>query len=311
MTQIIEIIFPVFALIGLGYLMVKKGLFSQAGVNDLVRFIFYLAVPALLFRTSASGVMTQPLELDILIAFFGTGVVFLLLVTFFLRKIGQERAIVTGMCATFCNLALIGLPIVQTAYPPDALVPLMTLITFNAMILFTLPCVMIENSRNPNANIAGIIRNALFSVIKNPLVIALISGWLFSLSNMEMPLVVDRVTDLLAKAAPPCALFAVGGGMARYSLRLGDTTLPVLSVTLAKLILMPLSVWLLCTYILETSPLWTMIATLGAAMPTGANPFVFATKYQVGERISGNSILLTTSLSVITLSLFLLLFPAP
>ncbi len=170
---------------------------------------------------------------------------------------------------------------------------------------------MIETGRNPNANIGVIIAGAVKSVITNPLVIALISGWLFSLSEAELPSLIDRVTELLSKAAPPCALFVVGGGMARYALRLEETRTPVLLVTLAKLVIMPLGVWLTCTYILQTSPLWTMIATLGAAMPSGANAFIFATKYGVGDRIAGNSILLTTMISLFTLSAFLLFFPAP
>ncbi|SCA55767.1 putative malonate transporter, MdcF, AEC family [Candidatus Terasakiella magnetica] len=311
MSDIGTIILPVFALIALGYLMVKRGLFSQSGVDDLTRFIFYLAVPALLFRTSASGVMTQKLELSILAAFFGMGVFILFGCYFLMRKIGHERSVVVGISACFSNLALIALPIVQTAYPPEALVPLMTLITFNAMVLFTLPCIMIETGRNPNASILAIFTGAIKTVLSNPLVIALVSGWIFSETGSELPQVIDRITELLSKAAAPCALFAVGGGMARYSLRLEETKAPVLLVTFAKLILMPAGVWLICTYIVGTSPLWTMIATLGAAMPTGANPFVFATRYGVGDRIAGNAILLSTALSLITLSAFLLIFPSP
>lgn len=311
MQQVIIIIFPVFALIGLGFLMVKRGLFSQSGVDDLTRFIFYLAVPSLLFRTSASGVMAQRLELSILLAYYGVGVCILFLVYWAAKRHGHERAVVTGIAACFSNLALIGLPIVQTAYPPEALVPLMTIITFNAMILFTIPCVMMETGRNPNANLIGIVLGSFKSVVTNPLVIGLVSGWFFSETGLELPSIIDRTTEMLSLAAPPCALFAVGGGMARYSLRLEDTKRPVLIASFAKLMVMPVLVYLICAYILNASPLWTMIATLGACMPTGANPFIFATRYGVGDRIAGNTILLTTSLSVITLSAFLLLFPRP
>jgi len=311
MTQVLTTVIPVFAIIGLGYLLAKRGLFSQAGVDDLTRFIFYLAVPALLFRTSASGVMERDLELSVLLGYYGVGIVILLAVTFFLKRIGYERAVVTAISASFSNLALTGLPIVQTAYGNEALVPLMTIITFNAMILFTLSCVLIETARNPNANILGILLGAIKSVITNPLVIGLISGWAFAHSGLDLPIIVDRTTDMLGKAAAPCALFAVGGGMARYSLRLEETTLPVLVAAFAKLIFMPLAVWLVTKYVIEASPLWVMIATLAAAMPTGANPFVFATRYGVGDRIAGNTILLTTALALITISAFIAFFPHP
>lgn len=311
MQNVLTVIFPVFALIGLGYFMVKRGLFSQNGVDDLTRFIFYLAVPALLFRTSASGIMAQDLEFSILFAYYGMGLLILFGTYFLNRYIGHERSVVSGISASFSNLALIGLPITQTAYPPEALAPLMTIITFNAMILFTIPCVMIETGRNPNANILGIIKNSIKSVITNPLVVALVSGWVFSNTGWTLPIAIDHTTEILSKAAAPCALFAVGGGMARYSLRLEETKWPVLIASCAKLLIMPLGVWLICHYVFQASPLWTMIATLGAAMPTGANPFVFATRYKVGDRIAGNTILLTTTLSILTLTTFLLLFPRP
>ncbi len=312
MIQVLNVILPVFSLIGLGFFMVKRGMFSQNGVNDLTRFIFYLAVPSLLFRTSSSGVLHQRLEPGILLAYFTMGIGILFLSYFLLRKpIGHDRATVGGISACFGNLVLVGLPIVQTAYPPEALAPMMTLITFNAMILFTLSCVIMETGRQGRVNIVQIVKGALKSVLTNPLVIALCSGLVVAEAGWQLPYIVDRVTELLGKAAPAVALFAVGGGMARYSLKLGDTRLPVLLATFAKLVIMPLGVWLICHFIIHTSALWTIIATLGASMPAGANPFVFATRYQVGDRIAGNTILLTAALSLFTISALLYFFPAP
>lgn len=311
MLQVFNTILPIFALIGLGYFMVKRGLFSQSGVTDLTRFIFYLAVPSLLFRTAASGVLHQKLELGILLAYYGTAVVLLFLTFLFLKKRDIERAIVAAISACFSNLVLVGLPIVQTAYPPEALAPLMTLITFNAMILFTIPCVMMETTRQGSVNIFRLIWGALKSVLSNPLVIALCCGLLVAELNLSLPYVVDRVTNLLATSAPAVALFAVGGGMARYSLKLEDTRRSVLTATASKLLIMPFGVWVICEYIIGTSALWTTIATLAAATPTGANAFIFATRYQIGDRIAGNAILLTTMLSMGTLTFLLYLFPAP
>lgn len=291
--------------------MVKRGLFSQSGVDDLIRFIFYLAVPSLLFRTSASGVMAERLELGIVLAYYGVGILVFFAAYFILKSKGHEQAVVGAMSGCFSNLALIGLPIVQTAYEPAALVPLMTLITFNAMILFTLPCILIESGRNPNANLFNIIKNGVISALSNPLVIALVSGWLFAQFTIEMPIILDRITELLSQAAAPCALFAVGAGMARYSFRLEETRSPVLIASTVKLIIMPFLVWLVCTYIIQATPLWTMIATLAAGMPTGANPFILATRYQTSDRVAGNAILITTGLGLFSLSAFLLLFPAP
>src|SRR5215213_6385837 len=50
----------------------------------------------------------------------------------------------------------------------------------------------------------------------------------------------------------------------------------------AKLILLPLAVYALGTWVFGLPPLWICVATIFAAMPTGIKAYLFATRYQVG-----------------------------
>ena len=50
MQAIIEVILPVFLVVGFGYTAVWRGLFSSAGVDGLMSFTQNFAIPCLLFQ---------------------------------------------------------------------------------------------------------------------------------------------------------------------------------------------------------------------------------------------------------------------
>ncbi len=79
---------------------------------------------------------------------------------------------------------------------------------------------------------------------------------------------------MLSDASIPTALFALGLSLATYSLRGQWSGMAVLIVM--KMLLMPLLVFLALHYVVSVPPLWAKVALLLAAMPTGANAFLFA-----------------------------------
>ena len=120
--------------------------------------------------------------------------------------------------------------------------------------------------------------------------------------SLEIPGPAECVLDLLAAAAPACALFALGLGLARYEFR-GDLGCSI-AITVLKCIVHPLLVWIACT-VFQVDQLWTQVAVLLAAMPTGINALIFADKYGVRVSIVTKSILIGTLLSVLSISLLL------
>jgi predicted permease len=69
-----------------------------------------------------------------------------------------------------------------------------------------------------------------------------------------------------------------------------------------KLLVCPLAVWALATFIFEVPPLWAKVAILLAAMPVGVNVYLFGVRYDAGQAESATAILLSSILSVATLS---------
>ncbi len=307
MFSIIEIILPVFGLILLGFWLGKINFFTPAGIGEISKFIFYLAIPALIFRTGAQGLDTKALELSMLVLYYGVNLlIFIVCLALGERWLGLTRlespVFATG--TIYSNLVLVGLPIVQTRFGQPGLVALMTIISINTLILFTLPSTLIELRQRSNASLLQTVGITLRSVLRNPLVIAIVAGFSWGLSGAELPYVVDQFTGLLGQAAAPCALFAVGASLSQYQLKghLRESWL----ITGVKLVLAPLLVWFTGHYLFDLSPVWLAVATLSAGLPVGANVFILSQRYGSYEQVASSAILLSTFSAILTLSALLL-----
>ena len=111
--------------------------------------------------------------------------------------------------------------------------------------------------------------------------------------------VLKTVVDQLADAASPISLFALGLGLKRYGIR--GSFAGGLSMAAIKLVLMPAVVFGVGRLV-GLPPLWVAVATTMAACPTGANVFMFSTRFQVGHGLSSTGITLSTLAAVATMT---------
>ena len=70
MHALIEVIFPVFLVIGFGYAAVWAGFFSTDSVDGLMRFTQNFAIPCLLFGAIASLDLSQVFDFALLFSFY-------------------------------------------------------------------------------------------------------------------------------------------------------------------------------------------------------------------------------------------------
>lgn len=292
-----------------GWIFARRGLIQEPGINGIVNFMFFLAIPALLFRTMSSGAVQERAEPAVLVAYFGAALLHFGLCWLVSRKVFGNTADVSGMAAmggTFSNMVLIGLPLVQRAYGDDGLVPLMLIITVHSSILFTATTFSIEMGRGGGGRAKAALRG-LRSVFLNPIVIGALGGLAFGFTGLTLPAVVDDTLALLGRGAAPLALFAVGATLAGY--RIAGDLRESLTFSVLKLVLLPVLVWLSCTQVFGIREDWTTIAVIGAAMPAGANVYVFARKYDIWVARGTAVVLLSTVASVVTLTVLIALLP--
>jgi predicted permease len=306
LSILIDVVAPVFGILGLGFVAARSGVMDKEGVKGLVLFVFNFAIPVLLFRSMAGMELPDDVAWGFLVAFY-TGSLVCYGAGLLLARYGFGRTLdhqaVWGMAGAFSNTVLIGIPIVLTAFGPEATLPLFLIIAFHSATFMPLTVALIHAGRGEGVSAteqAGFVAREL---LRNPIVVGLFLGLLANLSGFALPEPLDRMTELLGGAAVPCALFAMGASLAAYPL-MGDLA-PALSLAALKLVAHPLVVWVVAVPVLGLGGIWVKVAVVMAGLPTGVNVYLFGARYDAAPSVAARTVLVTSALSVLTLSVLL------
>lgn len=307
MEVVLGIILPVFGTLGLGYAAARLGLFDDAANRGLSVFVFNFALPLMLFRAIAQTDLPEALPWGYLLSYFiGAFSVFGLAMLagrlLFGRQLAEQG--VLGLGASFSNTAMLGIPLVVTAYGPSAALPLFVLIAVHSLVMLPPTTALIETARGGGQSPARVLLGLARSIASTPIIWGLSAGLALATLGVALPGPVDAVAKSLGSAAAPCALFALGASLTRY--RPGGNLREPLMLVLLKTIVHPALVWLLATRVFEVPDLWVIVAVTLAALPTGVTPYLFAQRYQVCLASSASAVFLSTMLSALTLSALLL-----
>ena len=128
-------------------------------------------------------------------------------------------------------------------------------------------------------------------IVLHPFLIAMALGILLSGMEWSLPTPLAAVVKLLADAAGPCALFAIGVSLLRPEATLRSPLLVL--PTVAKLVVHPLLAWLVLRAI-GVDPYTTLVAVLAAGLPSAGWVFIFALRYRADAGRVSATILLTT-----------------
>ena len=298
---------PLFLMVFLGWALVKIGLFTTAVTKALSQFVFKLLMPVMLFDLMSDASERPPVDLKVLIAFFGSCVVVYLIGSFLggrLFKQDSTGRVITGMGGIFGNNVQLGVPIVQTSLGTAAMPTISLLIIFNVLLLWTSATACVEFGRTGGTINWGRFLTALRNIFRNPIVLGILTGTAWSFTGLALPEVVDKSASLVATATTPCALIVVGMGLAEHSF---TAALPKASlITLLKLGLQPFVVWLFCV-LLGLDAVQTHAATVLACLPVAINLYIMATQFESEEGEASNAIFVSTFISAFTVPLTLTL----
>lgn len=309
MTDLLDVILPVFLVIGFGYVAVWKGLFTDSGVDGLMRFTQTFAIPCLLFRAISSLDLGQNFDAALLTTFY-TGAT----ICFFVGMIGArvlfrrdwEDSVAIGFCALFSNTLLLGLPITERAYGTDALRYNYAIIALHSPFGYALGITAMEIVRNRGGAARDLPAKVLKAMFQNGLIIGISLGLVVNLTGLPLPGVLTDAIDLIVRAALPAALFGLGGVLYRYRPE-GDMR-AILFVVAISLILHPAIVWML-SGVSRLSVPELRSAILTSAMAPGVNAYVFANMYGRARRVAASAVLIGTGASILTVWGWLYVLP--
>jgi predicted permease len=303
MAALVNVAFPIFAIMALGYWAGLRGLLNVASTSALNRYVFLFALPAAMLnftaRAEISDIVNWPYIGAYLLGSAGTAVLALVAAVWVFR-LGREEVVVHTGLATYANSGYMGIPIFLTAFGAQGMLPAIITNLIGPMALMALMMLALEVLRRPEAPVLRQLRDIGVVFLKNPVIVASALGIGLALLRVPLPVPVGNMLDLLASSAGPTALFALGLSLAASSL-LGDLA-EIGWQTFLKLIVHPLLVFLCVTYVFEVDPFWAQSAILLAALPTGSSAFIVAQQYGVAERRTSATVALSTFVSVLTLS---------
>lgn len=309
MQALFDIILPVFVVIGVGYFVTWRGLFSEAAIEGIVKFTQNIAIPCLLFRAISEidigGTINTPLITSYYLgAFASFGIGYAGARKFFGRN--QPDAVAIGFCCMFSNTILLGLPITERAYGLEALADNFAIIAFHAPLCYLLGVTAMEFAKNRGASVIERSSRVLNAIFHNPFVIAIILGIFANVTNLPLPVFIASGVDLLATASLPAALFGLGGILFRYRPE-GDTR-TILMICGISLIVHPAIVYGAGKAMaLDNDALRSAVLT--ASMAPGVNAYIFANMYEAARRVAAASVLVTTAGSILTILFWLLILP--
>lgn len=296
---------PLFVLIAMGWLLVRWRNWPEAVTDAMNRLVFRVALPSMLFRLMCDFSSGPPVDARLLLAFFGG----CLLVFIFSRIVATRVFHLDGISGSvfalggiFSNNVLLGLPIARVMLGDAAIPSVALVLVFNGLLLWTLATVSVEWYKHGSLSIKGFGKTAI-NVLRNPLIIGILSGTVFSLTGLPLPQMIDQPVSMLGQIAVPLALVALGMSLARYRIKEGLGIGSVLSVI--KLIVHPLVVWGLA-WMLGLPPLESKVVVLLASMAVGVNVYLMSQQFNALIGPSATTMLMTTVFSAITTPILIL-----
>lgn len=312
MSNIINIIVPVFALIAIGYLAALSRLLKAETGDALASFVFIIAIPVFLMKTMAVADFSGASPFALWGAYFsGVAVVWIVArqIIFILRGPQYRTAVIAGVASGFSNLVLTGIPVVMLAYGDEGIAILILLVTIHMPVMMSTSTLLMEHGvradgvDNSPYNLASLLTNIARNLLTNPIIVGIFAGLLWRLSGWPFSGLPADLAENIGATAGPLALFSVGMSLNKYGIK--TNLLQGALLASLSLLVLPATVFLFATFVFVLPTLWIKVATLAAALPTGVNAYLFASQFKVAEGLATNTIILTILGSVLSLSFWL------
>lgn len=236
--DILTTIIPIFAVIILGWFASVRGFIPSEFLGPANRLVYYIAIPAMIFRSISRSSFTSQFDIKVLVitllsilAIFGfawsAGLI---------TRIRQRQMSAFVQDSFHGNLGYIGLAVAYYFLGVQGLARASIIAGF-MMILQNLLAVTVLAIYSGDKSVKENKWRIAFRIMGNPIILSVIAGMFFSITNITIPLVIDRSLDIISGLALPMALLIIGGSLSFKLMWLN--ILPVLSTGIIKLVLLP------------------------------------------------------------------------
>lgn len=293
---------PVFLMMVLGMIFRKIGLFDEAFITKMNKFVFVVALPALLFEDIGSANFYEAWDTTYVLYCFGATLLSILISFFisipFRKNVSQGEFV---QAAYRSSAAIIGMAFVQNIYGDYGMASLMIIGTvplYNVMAVVVLALLKPGQSSLTFA----LMKKTIKGIITNPIILGIVVGVIWSLLKIPTPVIVYKTVSLLAVLATPMGLMAMGAAFKFQGF--SQNIKPIIVCSVMKLVVfvvlfMPFAIYLGFT----ESKLVAALIMLGSA--TTVSCYIMARSMGHDGNLTAGTVMLTTLGSAFSLTFWL------
>ena len=296
---------PIFLTMMLGCLFKKIGWIDELFTKRLNKFVFQVALPALLFEDLATVDLAEVWDMGYVAycfaaTFLGIGICYL--ISMLLKDKSMQGEFVQASYRS--SAALMGIAIIQNIYGNAGMAPLMIIGTvplYNVMAVVILSILKPERGKVDKA----LLLKTGKGIVTNPIILGILAGMIWSGLRLPMPKILDKTVSNVGVLATPLGLMALG---ASFDLKQAAGKIkPAIVATFIKLIglaaiFLPIGVMLGYTH----EHLIALIVMLGSASTVSC--FVMAKNMGHDGTLTSSVVVLTTLFSALTMTGWLFIF---
>ncbi|MDO5673034.1 MAG: AEC family transporter [Actinomycetaceae bacterium] len=310
MLSVLSATVPIFAIVLLGYVATRLGMFARKDMAVLNVFVSKIGLPLLVFVNVSGSAPSEVFQLNYIGVYAGTALVMLGLSRVYgrARRLEKTRTAFTGLTVAATNHGFMGLPMLLILFPSVAGAAVgMTMIVENVLTI-PLTLFLAEAASGHEPSIRRRLLSAGYRVVTHPLILAITLALVFSGLGVRLPAMVDRSVTLLAQTSSGVALFAIGGML--FGMKAGHMVVDALALSFGKLVVMPgvaVGLIVLGNFLAEAGFGFALLgefraaAVLVCALPSLSVTVALSEKYAEGEYAAA-AVLMSTALSFFTMT---------
>jgi hypothetical protein len=303
MSDILKTILPIFVIIFLGWGLRHIHFMQEGFLKPANRLVYYVAIPAMIFREIAEAELIQHFNLILVAATLAPLILVALAGLILVRGMKLQRHRVGSFlqCSFHGNLGYIGLAVSFYFLGDEGFTRASILAGFVILLQNFLSVVALSRfNKEPHQTIST--RSVIRRVLLNPIIISAMAGMAISLTKVNLPVILDRSLKILSGMALPLALLLIGTSISFAQMRqqLRVTTL----ISLLKLLLLP-AIGFAFFRLLDFGSIEYLPALILLASPTATVSYVMATEMAGDADLATAAISITTLVSAVTFILWL------
>lgn len=296
-TEIINVILPVFILLGIGFFVGKYMDINSKSVSDLCIYVFS---PALFFHSvTTSSLNLGDLGKIVLFAlslFILFAVLVKLLGVLFGWTLSYQNTMM--LASAFPNTGNYGLPIVFFAFGDEGMAIAIIYVVMQSLLMNSAGIFYASNhEKAPKKDI-------VITIVRMPGFIAITIGLLLKVGEIPVPEVISNATGLLGQAAVPVLLTLLGITLA--SIRIKNVLKFIGAAAILKLIAFPAIGFLLLALLYPAGSLESKVLLIAVATPAAATTTLLAIKFDMNPDMVSSAMFVSTLASIITIPILLL-----